>query len=320
VANHRSRNKPPNDTSPEITTTSTSLGRETLVAIAEDEADQARALLERKRRSSPPPRSIPTSTPRSAPAPTPPSSAPRHSPRTIPAPVAPQATIPAITPARVPVNALTPPTSVTFDPNGRSQMVTMDYQDPPPNRGRRESSEPTIETGLQPMGRETLAAITTDLAQELLKALSSEERANWLLQLEDAMVLEPFRFEVRGAPMLARPNDTIRREFVAVKLLHRLPVRTIDQVERIDVAPTADDGLTLTIWVKIPEPGGLPGPPAPLPGPPRHHEDDPPVLLPSLLGVVAGDGALAPEAGDLQPPSVDAVAYQPAPHRLGSLH
>lgn len=132
----------------------------------------------------------------------------------------------------------------------------MDYQEELPKKPLRESSDPVIETGLLPMGRETLAAITTDLAQELLKALSSEERASWLLQMDDAMVLEPFRFEVRGAPMLARPNDTLRREFVAVKLLHRLPVRTINEVSRIDVAPTADDGLTLTIWVKIPELGG----------------------------------------------------------------
>ncbi|MCS6899351.1 MAG: hypothetical protein RMJ98_06660 [Myxococcales bacterium] len=248
MANHRSRTKPPSDTSPEITTTSASLGRETLVAIAEDEADQARALLARKRRSSPPLHASPAST---APAP---GSTSRSSPRTIPAPVAPQATIPAITPARIPVTAPTSPASVSFDPAGRSPMVTIDYQDSPGIH--RESSEPTIETGLQPVGRETLAAITTDLAQELLKALTSEERAKWLLQIDEAIVLEPFRFEVRGAPMLARPNDTIRREFVAVKLLHRLPVHSIDQVERIDVAPTADDGLTLTIWVKIPEPVG----------------------------------------------------------------
>ena len=219
------------------------MGRETLVAIAEDEADQARALLERKRRGEAPPRA-PAGAPRSAPPP------PQDSgPRTIPGIQPPSQGHPASRKG-APISAPTaPPRGAS---TGRTPMITMDYEDPP----SREGSGPEISTGLTPMGRETLAAITTDLAQELLKALTSEERAKWLLQLEESMVLEPFRFEVRGAPMLARPSDTIRREFVATKLLHRLPVRTIQDVERIDVAPTADDGLTLTIWVKIPEPGG----------------------------------------------------------------
>jgi hypothetical protein len=209
------------------------MGRETLVAIAEDEADQARALL-KKRAAAPPrttgrPPALPSSRPQSAqvppsapPTPAPPTPAPRHPP--------------------------------SVPPSTRDRFSTLDYGDTLPSG--RESSGPEIHTGFTPMGRETLAAITTDLAQELLKALTSEERTTWLNQLDEALVLEPFRFEVRGTPMLARPNDTLRREFVATKLLHRLPVRTIQEVSRIDVTPTADDGLTLTIWVKIPEPGG----------------------------------------------------------------
>lgn len=133
-------------------------------------------------------------------------------------------------------------------------METVDYHDRPLPPVSRESSAPEIEVGTRPMGRDTLAAITGDLAHELLRAISLEERSAWLLQLEEAIVLEPFRFEVRGAPMLARPNDALRREFVAARLLHRLPVRSMDDVLRVDAAPTADDALTLTLWVRIPEP------------------------------------------------------------------
>lgn len=240
MSNPHSRSKPSNDTSPEIVTTSATAGRETLVAIIEDEADQARALLEQKRRTSPPRATPPPFPP---PAETPVS----NGPRTLPAPTGVPPHSPTL-PLSARLQIATP--SSHLQEQGRPQFVTMDYQEPP-----RESSTPYIETGLMPMGRETLAAITTDLAQELLKALSSEERTSWLLQMDDAMVLEPFRFEVRGVPMLARPNDSLRREFVSTKLLHRLPVRTIQEVVRIDATPTADDGLTLTIWVKIPELG-----------------------------------------------------------------
>jgi hypothetical protein len=232
VSTPRSRNKPTTESGPEITTGSASMGRETLVAIAEDEAEQARALL--KKRATAPSRNtgrtpaLPSSGPQSAPVP---SSAP-------PTPAPPSA-------------PMHPP---SMPPGTRDRFSTLDYGDTLPSG--RESSGPEIHTGFTPMGRETLAAITTDLAQELLKALTSEERITWLNQLDEALVLEPFRFEVRGTPMLARPNDTLRREFVATKLLHRLPVRTIQEVSRIDVTPTADDGLTLTVWVKIPEPGG----------------------------------------------------------------
>lgn len=234
------------------------MGRETLVAIAEDEADQARAMMNQKRRAAAAPKTLPPAAPRLNPGPpvsssrsgpVPPVSSSRSGP-------VPPISAPRVASARLQVNTPAPPSSAAFDPSGRSQFSTMDYQETPPRGGGRESSEPVIETGLQPMGRETLAAITTDLAQELLKAFSSEERTLWLNQIDDAMVLEPFRFEVRGVPMLARPNDTLRREFVALKLLHRLPVRTINEVTRIDVTPTADDALTLTLWVKIPESGG----------------------------------------------------------------
>lgn len=185
------------------------MGRETLVAIAEDEADQARALLERKRRSTRPP---------------------------------PQTPAPPAAPA-------VPPSSDA----GRGRMVTLDYHEQPPRAPAHDSS-PEIETGLKPIGRETLAAITSDLAHEMMKALSIEERSAWLLQLEEAAVIEPFRFEVRGAPMLARSDEALRREFISARLLHRLPIRSLEQVSRIDVSPTADEALTLTIWVKIPEP------------------------------------------------------------------
>lgn len=218
----RSRNKPTPE-SPEITTGSATMGRETLVAIAEDEADQARALLDRKVRA---PSTRPAPAPAPAPAPQP------------PAPAAPRG------------HNVLPPGGPPSRPGKRSPLVTLDYDQKAP---REDSSPEVISIGVSPMGRETLAAITGDLAQELMRALSIEERSAWLLQLEDATVLEPFRFEVRSAPMLARPSDALRREFVATKLLHRLPVRSIDDITRIDVSPTADDALTLTVWVKIPE-------------------------------------------------------------------
>ena len=137
-----------------------------------------------------------------------------------------------------------------------AERVTVDYNEPPtrPAIERPRSAPELIDMGVRPMGRETLAAITGDLAQELLRSLSLEERAAWLQQMEGAITLEPFHFEIRGVPMLERPNDVLRREFVAVRLLHRLPVRSINDVARIDVAPAAEaQSLLLTLWVKVPE-------------------------------------------------------------------
>ncbi len=258
------------------------MGRETLVAIAEDEADQARALLDRKLRGSAsrtPPPSVPTPPgrrPTSGPARSvPPTTVPAPSPSRPSAPLRPVAGAPARRPPSAPTNRL--PSS----PGARPPQVTLDYHDMPLS-GDRESGERTsvnvdahmspaverssglperprsapelIESFSRPMGRDTLAAITGDLAQELLRALSLEERSAWEQQLEGAMTLEPFRFEVRGAPMLAKPNDVLRREFVAMRLLHRLPVRSIDEVVRVDVTPADEpDSLLLTLWVKVPE-------------------------------------------------------------------
>jgi hypothetical protein len=65
-------------------------------------------------------------------------------------------------------------------------------------------------------------------------------------------IYEMMTFVVRGD--LARLSSTrARREFVAERLLSRLPVRDISEVDRVDVTPWTVHGTVIVrVWCRVP--------------------------------------------------------------------
>jgi hypothetical protein len=136
----------------------------------------------------------------------------------------------------------------------RGRLDTVSFGDRPPSeRPPRRGSDPEmILTGFLPVGRATMAAISNEMAEEFLRTLNQQEGDAWHRQIASAEVHEPHRFRVRGAPMLARATEAQRIEFVEARLLHYLPVRSASDVVGARVVEAAKDGtLTLEVWVNL---------------------------------------------------------------------
>lgn len=191
---------------PEISTGSGTMGRETLVAIAEDEAEEARKALSRRKG-----------------------------------------------PASKPASSRAPRVS---SPGPEVRVQTLDFEDhpiDPPSAPRTGSSPDLISFDVKPVGRETMAAISGELASSFMATLSLEEDAAWEREIKGARALESYSFQVLGVHLLQSGPDELRRRFVAKRLLHRLPVKSIDEVEHIDVEDLGDSAALLRVWVPVPE-------------------------------------------------------------------
>jgi hypothetical protein len=127
----------------------------------------------------------------------------------------------------------------------RSRLKTLDFAERPRNR---DTAPEVITIEERPIGRETLAAIAEELAREnaaFLRDLPEDEDA--------AMdIMEMATFVVRGREVSRLSSDAARREFVAERLMHRLPVKSMDEVDRIDVTPwTVRGTVVLRVWCKV---------------------------------------------------------------------
>jgi hypothetical protein len=113
---------------------------------------------------------------------------------------------------------------------------------PPPNtiRSRTGSSSPNL------VGRDTLDAIATAVLEPGAPPSSARART----QAID--VFELVTFVVRGDDLAQLSSEATRREFVADRLMHRLPISTADMIDRVDVTPwTAKGTLILRVWCKV---------------------------------------------------------------------
>jgi hypothetical protein len=212
----------PDTSGPEITLQPAALGRETLVAIAESEAEEARAILDRRRRPAVTATRLPIQK----------------------------------DPPQVSIVVQRPATGRAGDEDdspARGTLDTVSFSDrPATERPPRRGSEPEISTQFVPVGRATMAAISNEMAEEFLRTLTRQEGDAWHRQIAGAEIQEPHRFRVRGAPMLARATEAQRIEFVESRLLHYLPVRTTSDVMSVRVVETSKDGtLTLEVWINL---------------------------------------------------------------------
>jgi hypothetical protein len=132
------------------------------------------------------------------------------------------------------------------DTGVRTRHQTMDFAERPRNR---DTSPEVITIEERPIGRETLAAIAEELAREnaaFLRDLPQEEDA----PLE---IMEMVTFVVRGAEVMRLSSEAARREFVAERLMHRLPVSSAEEIDRIDVTPwTVRGTVVLRVWCRVP--------------------------------------------------------------------
>lgn len=141
-------------------------------------------------------------------------------------------------------------------PEVRAPMSTLDYDErsrgangegPPTGVRRANKSSRPPRDAARPAGRDTLDAIANAVLSEPV-APSASTRA----QMATLDVFELVTFVVRGEDVSPLASEGARREFVAERLIHRLPVPTMDQIDRVDVSPGSQRGtVLLRVWCKV---------------------------------------------------------------------
>jgi hypothetical protein len=142
----------------------------------------------------------------------------------------------------------------------RGRLETIGYEDRPIFQTLEQPTGPiaiTLET--TPIGRETQAAIEDALAVEFLGATEPAPPKKAAAAAPDppAEIFEISTFIVQGKEIFAKATDEARRQYVAKRLLHRLPAISMDEVVRIDVSRGATpDSVILRIWSRVASPPG----------------------------------------------------------------
>ena len=140
-------------------------------------------------------------------------------------------------------------------PPARPRFRTVGFSEPPPDQpGSPPARLPRDAKGARPPGRETLEAIEEQLANWAETGQPPRPPAKLAPGATSFDVFEMATFVVRGD--LAQLSSTAaRRSFVAERLLHRLPVTSLDDVDRIDVTPWTVRGTVIVrVWCRVPPP------------------------------------------------------------------
>ena len=119
----------------------------------------------------------------------------------------------------------------------------------PRPRPRSETS-PEITVRQVPAGRETMAAIEAELRGD--GALSAPSDAPVVQPGEPLEIFEMVTFVVRGSDAARLSTDALRRRFAEERLLHRLPITSADDIDRVDVTPwTVRDTFVVRVWCRL---------------------------------------------------------------------
>ncbi|MBX3181971.1 MAG: hypothetical protein KIT72_11075 [Polyangiaceae bacterium] len=129
----------------------------------------------------------------------------------------------------------------------RPRMSTLGFEDRPKQRT---STPDVITRDVTGVGRNTLRELETDAVAEALGRglrITEPPRADQRLE-----VFEMVTFVVRATDAGRLSSVRGRRDFVAEKLMHRLPITTPEQIERVDVTPWTEKGtLILRVWCQV---------------------------------------------------------------------
>ena len=158
----------------------------------------------------------------------------------------------------------------------RGPMATLPYGDRISNApGARGPSAPPFDNAPEisisssGVGRETLAAINEDLTAQVTeepttgvrpRATQDREPPTSSVQptQETIEVFEMMTFVARGE-VSELASTTARRAFVEERLVHRLPVTGMEEVDRIDVTPWTVKGTVIVrVWCIVPPPAAKP--------------------------------------------------------------
>jgi hypothetical protein len=161
---------------------------------------------------------------------------------------------------RAPHQTSQPEIRVAYTPAGRQTLDAITDELVPlplPAITEREGSSPEIVVRETIAERDTLAAIIAEAAgpEELIPpppvpAAPSPAPAPATSTLE---IFEMITFVVRGLESAKLSSEALRRRFVEEQLLKRLPVASMDAVERVDVTPwTVQGTLVVRVWCRTP--------------------------------------------------------------------
>lgn len=136
----------------------------------------------------------------------------------------------------------------------RPRQRTRGFSEPPPERAQPRMTMPGVAPPPNaPRGQkpERVSKDTIDLlASAMLDPNAPPSSARLRAQALD--VFELVTFVVKGDDIGQLSTEATRREFVAERLMHRLPISTVDQIDRVDVTPwTVRGTLILRVWCKV---------------------------------------------------------------------
>ena len=144
-----------------------------------------------------------------------------------------------------------PEIKIGYTPAGRETLEAItDELIPLPVSFERESSSPEITVREGVIERDTLAAIM----EEAGAGLSPEPAAAPPAATPATSTLEIFEmatYLIRGGDISRLASEALRRSFVEENLLARLPVKTMSEIDRIDVTPwTVQGTFVLRVWCR----------------------------------------------------------------------
>jgi hypothetical protein len=167
-------------------------------------------------------------------------------------------------PARSPPQTSAPEIRIGYKPAGRETLEAITGELVPlPGAYERASSSPEISVREGVIERDTLAAIMEEAGASFdvqqapapaAPATAPKQPASPAPTASAAEALEVFEmvtFVVRGGDVARLASEGLRRKFVEEHLLQRLPVKSMAEVERVDVTPwTVQGTLVVRVWCK----------------------------------------------------------------------
>ncbi len=139
-------------------------------------------------------------------------------------------------------------------PPARPRFRTVGFSEPPPEHPISPDARAPARAGGPAPGRATLDAIEQQLASWAETGKPPKAPTNLTRDEASFDVFEMATFVVRG-DLAQLSSAAARRRFVADRLLHRLPVESLDDVDRIDVTPWTVRGTVIVrVWCRVPPP------------------------------------------------------------------
>lgn len=146
-------------------------------------------------------------------------------------------------------------------PQSRPKLDTLGYEERPREpapRGPQSSSPELITIEETPIGRITQHAIEEELRNEPRLAAHPPAGPGALGARHPVAtpalteIFEISTFVITGEEIYGKASEAQRRAFVAERLLHRLPVLSMDDVVRIDLSRSpSPDAVILRVWTKV---------------------------------------------------------------------